>query len=126
MGRPPDDPALENLVRKYSRLVRAVAARVGGALGRQIAEDVEQEVFVNIWKQLQREQSIDNPSSYIYRSAVRETIRLLNRERQNETTMDEDTAAAVIDRAPTPADRLVAGERGQLLSAAIKALPIDR
>ena len=124
MGGPPGE--LEDLVRRFSRLVRSVAGRVGGTRGLQIADDVEQEVFLSIWKQLEREQSIDNPSSYIYRSAVRETIRLLNRERPADTMMDEDAAAAVVDRAPTPADRLVAGERGQILSDVIKALPLDR
>lgn len=126
MGGPADDPELETLVRKYSRLVRATASRVGGGRGRQIAEDVEQEVFLSIWKQLEREQSIVNPSSYIYRSAVRETIRLLSRERPDETTMDEHAATTIADRAPTPAERLFAGERGQILSEAIKSLPIDR
>ena len=125
MGGPPGSE-LEDLVRRFSRLVRAVAARVGGDRGLQIADDVEQEVFLSIWKQLEREQSIDNPSSYIYRSAVRETIRLLNRERPADTSMEEDVAAAVADSTPTPADRLVAGERGQILADAIKALPIDR
>jgi RNA polymerase sigma factor (sigma-70 family) len=111
MGGAADDPEIDTLVRKYSRLVRAVAARVGGALGRQIAEDVEQEVFVNIWKQLDREQLITNPSSYIYRCAVRETIRLLKAERQTET-LDDVIAEVTPDAASTP--------------DAIKALPIDR
>ena len=126
MAVPPGDAQIEDLVRRFSRLVRSVAARVGGSRGSQIAEDVEQEVFLSIWKQLEREQSIANPSSYIYRSAVRETIRLLNRERPDETTMDEQAATGVVDRAPTPAERVFAGERGQILSEAIKALSIDR
>jgi RNA polymerase sigma-70 factor (ECF subfamily) len=126
MADPPAGSELEDLVRRFSRLVRNVAARVGGSRGRQLADDVEQEVFLSIWKQLEREQSIDNPSSYIYRSAVRETIRLLKREGQDETTMDEHAAAAVSDEAPSPAERLFAGERGQILSDAIKSLPIDR
>jgi len=125
MGGPADDPELETLVRKYSRLVRATAARVGGSRGSQIAEDVEQEVFVNIWKQLGREQIIENPSSYIYRCAVRETLRLLERERGSEPA-DEDAAMAVRDRAPGPDERLLAGERAGALADAIKALSIDR
>src|SRR5215510_11134571 len=103
MAAPPADTKLEDLVRRYSRLVRSVASRVGGTAGLQLADDVEQEVFLSIWKQLQREQSIDNPSSYIYRSAVRETVRLLNRERRVEG-VETDTAVAVADPAPAPDD----------------------
>jgi RNA polymerase sigma factor (sigma-70 family) len=125
MGGAADDPEIDTLVRKYSRLVRAVAARVGGALGRQIAEDVEQEVFVNIWKQLDREQLITNPSSYVYRCAVRETIRLLKAERKTET-LDDVIADVTPDAAGTPDDRLAARERAAAIADAIKALPIDR
>jgi RNA polymerase sigma factor (sigma-70 family) len=122
---PVNDAELEGLVRQFSKLVRAVAARVGGPRGREIAEDVEQEVFVNIWKQLSREQSITNPSSYIYRCAVRETIRLLKAERKTETLDDviADTAPAA---AGTPDDRLAERERAARMAAAIKSLPIDR
>jgi RNA polymerase sigma factor (sigma-70 family) len=125
MSGSPADSTLEELVRRFSRLVRSVASRVGGARGRQIADDVEQEVFVNIWKQLEREQPIENPSSYIYRCAVRETLRLLNRERRTDAA-DEDAALAVSDHAPRPDQRVLAGERGEAVAEAIKALPIDR
>ena len=125
MAVPPGDAQLEDLVRRFSRLVRSVAARVGGSRGSQIAEDVEQEVFVNIWKQLGREQTIENPSSYIYRCAVRETLRLLERERGTEPA-DEDAAMAVRDRAPGPDEQLLANERADALADAIDALSIDR
>lgn len=125
MSEEPDDPQLEALVRQFSRLVRAVAARVGGHRGRELAEDVEQRVFLNLWKQLKREQKIDNPASYIYRCAVRETVRLLDMERPIET-LDDPAAAAVEDAAPSPGDRAVARERAEVLGTAIKQLPIDR
>lgn len=122
---PPADSELELLVRRFSRLVRAVAARVGGSAGRQLADDVEQEVFVSLWKQLQREQSIDNPSSYIYRSAVRETVRLLSRGGRA-GTVEEDAAAGISDPAATPDERVVSRERREALADAIQSLSIDR
>jgi RNA polymerase sigma factor (sigma-70 family) len=125
MAAPPADAQLEDLVRRFSRLVRSVAARVGGTDGRRLADDVEQEVFLSLWKQLQREQVIEHPSSYLYRSAVRETIRLLNRDRREEAA-DDDAALAVQDQAPTPADRLASVETGEKLVDAIQSLPIDR
>ena len=122
MAEPPDQVELESLVRRFSKLVRAVAARIGGRRGQQLAEDVEQHVFLNIWKQLQREQVIDNPGSYIYRCAVRETVRLLGAERHDESIAPD----AVEEPAERTVDPAMSHEQRQLLASAIKSLPIDR
>jgi RNA polymerase sigma factor (sigma-70 family) len=120
---PPVDAELESLVRRFSKLVRAAAARVGGAAGRQIADDVEQNVFLNLWKQLEREQTIDNPASYLYRCAIRETVRLL---KQLPQTADETAALDAPATAPAPDDQLVARERRKALEDAMQSLPVDR
>lgn len=125
MSAPPDDTQLDDLVRRFSRLVRSVAARVGGTAGRQIADDVEQHVFLNLWKQLRREQTIDNPSSYIYRCAVRETVRLLQSERLEAASVEDETPEPPSPGA-TPADQLASRERAQVIAEALKALPLDR
>jgi RNA polymerase sigma factor (sigma-70 family) len=123
MAEPPDQTDLESLVRRFSALVRAVAARIGGQPGRQIAEDVEQQVFLNIWKHLQREQVIDNPGSYIYRCAVRETIRLLRAERRLEVGEESLTEGLP---APSAVDMSASREQRELLAEALRSLPIDR
>jgi RNA polymerase sigma factor (sigma-70 family) len=121
----PDDAELEALVRKFSQLVRSVAARVGGREGREIADDVEQVVFLNLWKQLQREQTIENPGSYIYRCAVRETLRLLGAGRRDDEIEDQ-SGSEPSSAVPTPADRLASRERAGQVAEALKTLPIDR
>ncbi len=125
MRGPPEEAELEALVRRFSRLVRSVAGRVGGPEGRQIAEDVEQHVFLSLWKQLRREHSIENPASYIYRCAVRETVRLLSVKRKAVHEPDE-AAALAKDTALSPDDRLASRERAQLLSEAMRTLIPDR
>lgn len=124
MPAPPDDARLEALVRQFSKLVRSVAGRVGGHAGRQIADDVEQHVFLNLWKQLGREQIIENPSSYIYRCAVRETVRLLSAERKGEVGTGD--AEPAIDPAPAPDDKLAARERARIVAEALQILSTDR
>jgi RNA polymerase sigma factor (sigma-70 family) len=125
MSAPPDEAQLEALVRQFSRLVRSVASRVGGQAGRQIADDVEQHVFLNVWKQLRREQSIDNPSSYIYRCAVRETVRLLASGRAPAASLEPDEPEpASPDR--SPADQLASRERASTVAEALKTLSTDR
>lgn len=120
MAEPPDQTALESLVRRFSALVRAVASRIGG---REMADDVEQQVFLNVWKQLQREQIIDNPASYIYRCAVRETIRLLQAERRHHSAGDVPVEDAGV---PSAVDVAAVREQRELLAEALKSLPIDR
>ncbi len=80
---PPSDQ-LEALVRQYSRLVHSVVRKIGGPAAVQLGDDVEQLVFLEIWKQIEREQEIEHPTSYIYRAAVRETVRALKRERRHQ------------------------------------------
>jgi RNA polymerase sigma factor (sigma-70 family) len=120
MAELPDQAALESLVRRFSALVRAVASRIGGG---QVADDVEQQVFLNVWKQLQREQIIDNPASYIYRCAVRETIRLLQAERRHQPAGDVLVEEAGV---PSAVDVAAVREQRELLAEALKSLPIDR
>jgi RNA polymerase sigma factor (sigma-70 family) len=123
---PPGEAQLEALVRQFSRLVRSVASRVGGQAGRQIADDVEQHVFLNLWKQLRREQSIENPSSYIYRCAVRETVRLLAAGRVAAASPLEPNEPEPPSPANSPADQLAARERTRAVAEALKTLPLDR
>ena len=80
---------LEELVRQYGRLIRRVIARVGGREAALVGDDIEQAVVLGLWQQLKREQSIDHPASYIYRAAVRETIRTLKRERARRAEPEE-------------------------------------
>jgi RNA polymerase sigma factor (sigma-70 family) len=71
----------EALVPQYARLIAAAVLRVGGRAALNHREDIEQQVLVDIWRQLEREQNIAYPSSYVYKAAVRETVRHLRRER---------------------------------------------
>ena len=79
----------EKMVRTYARLVRSAVASVGGRRVAELAEDVEQRVFLQLWRQVENEQEIRHPSSYIYRAAVRETVRLLNRELELEKRRED-------------------------------------
>jgi RNA polymerase sigma factor (sigma-70 family) len=80
-----EDPSgLDRWVRDYGRLVRSVVRRVSGTRLRGSEEDVEQRVYLALWKRLrsapQPEQAIAAPSSYVFRAAVRETVRMLREE----------------------------------------------
>ena len=90
-----------------------------------MADDVEQQVFLNVWKQLDREQIIENPGSYIYKCAVRETVRLLSAERESDSDSSERTDSAP-GRGPAPDEQLASRERARVVSEALQTLLPDR
>ena len=119
---------LEELVRKYARLVRSVAHRVGGSVAAQHGEDIEQRVFLELWKQISREQEITYPSSYIYRAAVRETVRVLKQERRHWESANElgDSETADTDPAKNPQNMFQAREIGAQMEEVLEAMALER
>lgn len=126
--QPGPDDRLESIVRRYSRLIRRAAERVGRHAGRELADDVEQRVYLNLWKQVRREQAIAYPVSYIYRCAVRETLRLLREGREGPAAAEAVGADAVDPPDPgrNPEEAVLAGERAAHVEAALAVLARDR
>jgi RNA polymerase sigma factor (sigma-70 family) len=121
------DSALEQLLKHYGALIRSVVSRTAGRESGVSRDDIEQQVVINLWKQLEREQTIDHPASYIYRAAVRETIRAVRRERAREQPAGdaEDVAGSVLDD-ETPETALQRKQRAAELAQAIAELQPER
>ena len=118
---------LEALMSRYARLVRSVVGRVGGAAAAKVGDDIEQQVFLDIWRQLSAERRIEHPSSYIYRAAVRETIRALKRERRHEPAEELADSAAVEARPDaSPVVRLERHEARRGIHRALASLSEPR
>jgi RNA polymerase sigma factor (sigma-70 family) len=73
------NPELEALVARYGDLIRSAVARVARRKDADLGDEIVQRVTIALWKQLDGEQTIAHPASYLYRCAVRETIRELRR-----------------------------------------------
>jgi RNA polymerase sigma factor (sigma-70 family) len=113
--------ALEELVRRYGRLIRQVAARVAGRHG--VEEDVEQRVVVALWRKLDRDEPIEHPATYVYRCAVREAVRVVAEERaRSGEPLDEELRS----RAPEPEQALAAAELGRTLARCVAKLADER
>jgi DNA-directed RNA polymerase specialized sigma24 family protein len=80
-GAPRDDREIEAIVAAYAGVISQAVRRVAADRAAAIEDDVQQTVIVGIWRQLQRGQTITHPASYIFRAAIRETLRLVRRER---------------------------------------------
>jgi DNA-directed RNA polymerase specialized sigma24 family protein len=70
----------EGMVRQYGRLISTVVARVGGQATSLYREDIEQQVLIELWRQVDREQKIDHPSwavrAHLAGFDVREVMRM--------------------------------------------------
>jgi len=118
---------LEELVQQYGRLIKRVVARVAGPSSPLIGQDVEQEVALALWRQITREQDIQHPASYIYRVAVRETVRRLRREcGRMQEPLEEMVAASVDNPSHDPHVAFEAKDRSAKLHAAVDGLSQDR
>ena len=120
------DARLEQLVQQYGHLIGLAIRRVGGKAVEADHDDIAQGVRVALWRRLQGEQSIDHPPSYMYKAAVRETVRAMARLRARALTSLDDA----VEEPPsptTPADRLVESrEQREALAAALRALSGER
>ena len=114
----------EELVRTYARLIRAVVRKVAGADADRLGPDVEQRLLTDLWKRHRSGDVIEHPSTYIYRAAVRETIRALKRDsRLVESPLVLEPAAP---RTDDPHAQLRSKELAQTLNEEIDALSSDR
>ena len=119
----------ENLVSEYGHVIRSAVRRVAGTEAHRVAADVEQQVLLELWKQIAREQTIDYPSSYLYKAAVRETIRLARQaRRRSEEDLDAVQPVRWTDDGPDtdPERRAMAGEWSRQLRAHTDDLSEDR
>jgi RNA polymerase sigma factor (sigma-70 family) len=128
---PPDDTdaALRSLLEKYGALIRRVVSRVGGRTLANKQDDVAQAVALSLWQQVSREQTITHPSSYVYRAAIRETVRTVEKELNRirlETSLDADEAPAVASTALDPEAAAAAAEVSAHIEGAVSRLPAER
>jgi RNA polymerase sigma factor (sigma-70 family) len=120
-----DEGAIEEIVRKYGRLIRHAIRQAGGRDAASLADDIEQTVIVSLWRQVSHEQTIEHPASYIFKVAIRETVRAVRRERAHE---ERATAAQATrgDRPPDPEQIAAGRQRREALAAALASLAPER
>jgi len=115
---------LEQLAARYAQLIARIVRRVGGRRARLVEDDIAQRVLASIWQQLAREQTIDHPVSYIYRTAVRATIRVLREETRH--PVDDLEGVDPVSPAADPHAALIAREQRAAILQALSRLAPDR
>jgi RNA polymerase sigma factor (sigma-70 family) len=106
---PAVEARFEALMVQYDRLIRSIVARVGRRMGFRrdsflLREDIEQEVRLDLWKQVARGQLIEFPATYIYKATIRETLRALRR--QAARAMESIENEGIAEKMKEPGDPL--------------------
>lgn len=122
---PDDEARAAELATRYVRLIRSVVSRVGGGSGLRVADEIEQRVLIRIARRLAGEQEVRHPSSYVYRAAVRETVRVLHEEARVERNREAAAETAPI-RAPGPQRLAESRELRREMASALTSLSRDR
>jgi RNA polymerase sigma factor (sigma-70 family) len=123
--RTDEDRQLESMVNAYAGAIASAVRRVAGPRAAALDDDVHQAVVVGLWRQLQRGQTIERPASYLFRAAIRETIRLVKREPASASAVDVE-AAPVPSTSGDPHRRLEERQRQAAILAAIASLEAKR
>jgi len=119
------DTRFEALARQYARLITFAVNRVSrGRLGGG-SEDVEQSVLIALWKRTESEQPIEHPSSYIYKAAVRETVRAVRRAAEK-SALPIDLHANHLTTGEEPSDSIRGREIRERIDAALGSMQADR
>jgi RNA polymerase sigma factor (sigma-70 family) len=119
--------AIELLVDRFARMVRAVGAR--HALPESDLDEVLQEVRIRLWHAHARGEDLAAlPTSYIYRTATTAALDVLRgRRRHGGRSVDyRDAEAGALESAETADRRTDEDDAVRQLSRALDALPTDR
>jgi RNA polymerase sigma-70 factor (ECF subfamily) len=114
-----DIDAFELLVHRHRRRVYPIALRIVG--NPQDAEDVTQDVFVQVWATLAGFLGNSTFTTWLYRMVVNRSLNHRQRGRTTQPLLDRDPRSG-----EEPADEVIAAERVSATAHAIAELPADQ
>ena len=115
--RADEDAAFESLVRQYERLVLVTALRIAGNM--HDAQDISQEVFLRLYRNLAKVRSMENLTGWLYRVTVNACFDLQRRRpASSPVELADDLATADADPQQAAAD----AERKRVLEMSLRLL----
>ena len=120
-----DPAAFQALVEQHRSMVYRVAYQFAG--NHHDAEDIAQEVFIKVYRSLDRFRQDAQLTSWLYRIVMNACIDHRRRQHPSGSAPFGEEAEQkllnTVEETPGPEDRAYAGELGQVLEAEIKRLP---
>lgn len=111
----------ERLIRTHARVMAAAIRRVCGRRHGALIPDVQQEVYLALWKRLHSGKEIEHPVSYLYKVALTTALAMVRKldPEQGNAPLDPETPARP-DESP-----LHPLERARLIEEVLAALEPD-
>ncbi len=113
---------LTRMMTDHAPMVRRMARRMRGA-ALTSPDDIVQDVFLSVWRQVRQGRQIAYPASYVYRTARREAWRAMRRQPFSPAAIDPDDLPALT---ACPEDRLLRSQLQQQIRRALSQLHRDR
>ncbi len=119
----PNTSEFERLIREQARVMAAAIRRVCGRRHGALVPDVQQEVYLALWKRLQGGNAIRHPTSYLYKVALATSLAVIRRYRPRHEELNGEPA----DPLPPPPvpGHLLPAERARLVEEVIEKLEPD-
>ena len=114
-----DERAFKKLFDLYKRRFYSVVLKM--TRSDEVAEDIVQDVFMNIWNKRERLVDIDNPSSYFFTAVYRRIYHHYRKIAQEKKLLQ--VAPPVKESVNTTDEMVLARESNKLISQAITKLP---
>ncbi len=113
--------AFRELIEKYQDRVFRTA--MGFVHSKEDAEDITQEVFINVFQSLHKFKGDSEFSTWIYRITVNNSLNFINRNKKNWFLQSIDEIFNKSDDNNTPLEDLEMKERDERIKKAIDSLP---
>jgi RNA polymerase sigma-70 factor (ECF subfamily) len=116
------DPSdFERLIRTHARVMAAAIRRVCGRRHGALVPDVQQEVYLALWKRLRSGNAIEHPVSYLYKVALTTALAVVRRAGPEEAGLTD-----ALTESPRPEGGGLNGlERARLIEEALASLEED-
>lgn len=115
----------DDLIRSHAHAMAAAIRRVCGHRFHSLAPDIQQEVYLALWKHLEGGKTIHHPASYLYKMALTAALATVRKLRPD-VVLPEEAAGEAVAPDDTGFADLSATERKRLLGQVLDHLDPDQ
>lgn len=116
-----DEGAFNELVKRYQKPIYQLARRF--LKSHEEAEDLSQEVFIKVYRELRNFRVDSSFFTWLYRIAVNASINVLRKRKIRQILSLESVGLSIANRTPMPDQQMELHETARVIQEAIERLP---